>query len=295
MSRTGTALMTAAVLAAAAVGATWAPVVDGQVRVRTSRPERARVVELLGQSGRIGVSVRDVDQETAGEGKQATAGVRIEAVQPDSAAARAGFREGDLVVEFDGERVRSARQFTRLVQESVPGRAVQAVVLRDGQRTAVEVEPESGGAFQYLSDRFGDLMPAPPAPPAPPAAPSTPAPPAPPDPLWRFEGLLGSAGRLGITVQDLSPQLGEYFGVKDGVLVTSVSAGSAAEKAGVKAGDVITALDGAEVSSTADLRRRAQRLEDGAEFTLSITRDKKPLTVKGKAEPRPSRRWTTTI
>ncbi len=76
------------------------------------------------------------------------------------------------------------------------------------------------------------------------------------------------SGQLGISVDELSPQLSEYFGTKEGVLVTTVRDNSNASKAGVKAGDVITSLNGGPVTTAADLRRRAQRLEGGDEFTL---------------------------
>ena len=89
---------------------------------------------------------------------------------------------------------------------------------------------------------------------------------------------------------DLSSQLAEYFGTKEGALVTSVYDDSAAAKAGIKAGDVITSLNGAEVTDPSDLRRRIQRLENGDEFTVGIVRDKKPLTLKGKIETARSRR-----
>ena len=76
---------------------------------------------------------------------------------------------------------------------------------------------------------------------------------------------------------------------KDGVLVTSVADDSAAAKAGIKAGDVITSFNGTDVTTPADLRRRIQRLADGDEFTVGVMRDKKPLTLKGKAdEARPT-------
>jgi S1-C subfamily serine protease len=104
----------------------------------------------------------------------------------------------------------------------------------------------------------------------------------------------GSA-RLGVTVADLQPQLADYFGVKDGVLVTSVTTDSVAAKAGVKAGDVITALNGSTVSSPSDLRSRASRLRDGEEFTLAVTRDKKALTLKGKSADAAPRRRTVTV
>lgn len=102
--------------------------------------------------------------------------------------------------------------------------------------------------------------------------------------VWR------SANSLGITISDLSDQLAGYFGTKDGVLVTSVTDGSAASKAGIKAGDVVTSFNGSDVTQSSDLRRRIQRLEDGDEFTAGVVRDKRPLTLKGKMESVRSRR-----
>jgi S1-C subfamily serine protease len=98
-----------------------------------------------------------------------------------------------------------------------------------------------------------------------------------------------------MTVGDLSDQLAGYFGVKDGVLVTSVADDSAAAKAGIKAGDVVTSFNGSDVTQPSDLRRRIQRLEDGDEFTVGVVRDKKSLTLKGKAETARSRRTSRTI
>ena len=96
--------------------------------------------------------------------------------------------------------------------------------------------------------------------------------------------MVGGTGQLGISVSELPAQLAEYFGTKEGVLVTTVNENSVAGKTGVKAGDVITSLDGGSINDSADLRRRAQRLEPGDEFTLGIVRDKKPMTLKGKMD-----------
>ena len=76
------------------------------------------------------------------------------------------------------------------------------------------------------------------------------------------------------------------------MLVSAVSSGSTAEKAGVKAGDVITTLNGAAVTSASDLRQRTMRLDDGAEVTLGVVRDKKTITLKGKVEGVSERRRT---
>ena len=100
---------------------------------------------------------------------------------------------------------------------------------------------------------------------------------------------------LGITVGDLSDQLAQYFGTKDGVLVTSVADDSAAAKAGVKAGDVITSFNGTDVTSPSNLRSRIQRLQDGDEFTVGVVRDKKSMTLKGKAETLRPHRTTRTV
>src|SRR5206468_11748021 len=116
----------------------------------------------------VGVTVRDARPAEAGGDRPA--GVIIDEVRPSSPAEKAGLQRGDLLVEFDGERVRSARQFARLVQETVPGRAVKAGIMRDGRRSDVEITPVGeddrrgdvaihGGDFSnYMRDlgRFGD-------------------------------------------------------------------------------------------------------------------------------------------
>ena len=260
-----------------------------QERTKTvTRGKIPSTAVLVGGGARLGVSVREVEDEDMKSARLTTpGGAVVEDVVEESGAAKAGMRKGDIVVEFDGERVRSARQLTRLVQETPAGRKVSAVVLRDGQRVTLSVEPDSGGGiFESLRglkgwDGFAYARPAiPPAPPAPV-----------PPPAFRMDDWfsLGS-GRLGITVNDLSPQLAEYFGTKEGVLVTSVRDGSAGAKAGLKAGDVITSVNGSAVDDPADLRRRLQNVGEGEEFTVAVMRDKKPQTLKGKLDETTRRR-----
>jgi serine protease Do len=262
-----------------------APVWTGQAEVRTWAPEAEQAVRILGGSGsQIGVSIRDLNDDELKGGKSPT-GVVIEEVEADSPAQKAGFKAGDIVVEFDGDRVRSTRQFMRLVQETPAGRPVTAAVTRDGQRVTLNVMPRTGGSFKFFdgSSDYSFTMPKI----APPMALDRDA--FPPS----FESLLGASSQLGISVDELSPQLSEYFGTKEGVLVTTVRENSTASRAGVKAGDVITSLNGGTVTTAADLRRRAQRLESGDEFTLAIVRDRKPMALKGKVEPRQPRRSST--
>ena len=281
------------ILVATGIGAEIAPPAEGQTKI--ARQVKPAIVQVLAGTGSwIGVSVRDVVADDVSKMKlQGPAGVVVEEVTGESPAETAGLKAGDVIVEFDGERVRSTRQFTRLVQETPSGRKVQASVVREGQRVPLSIEPQAFGKGQYFDGEFPPfaknwfMPPVPPAPPAPAAPPAAPAPPVPPAfrGFFDFDELIGrGSGRLGVSVSDLQPQLADYFGVTDGVLVTSVTSDSPASKAGVKAVDVITTLNGSSVSSPSDLRTRASRLRDGEEFSIGVTRDKQSLTLKGKAE-----------
>jgi predicted metalloprotease with PDZ domain len=300
----------AAAVTAAVVAAESGPKVLAQVRpVRTPRA----LDVLAGRGGEIGVSIRDVERDdNATRGAAAARGVEIEDVTPGGPAEKAGLKKGDVVVEFDGERVRSVRQFTRLVDETPPGRRIAAAVMRGGQRVEMNVEPRASSGVRLLGqmdaarvmrdlgrqfeEGFSFAPGLPPPPPPAPAAPGAPAPPEPPPappapPAWPdFDGFAWRTDNaLGIRVSALTGQLAEYFGAKRGVLVTSVEDNSAAHAAGFKAGDVVTALNGTEVSDPADLRSRIQRLRSGDEFSVDVLREKKALTLKGKMERRPTR------
>jgi hypothetical protein len=93
-------------------------------------------------------------------------------------------------------------------------------------------------------------------------------------------------GRLGIGIQDLTPQLAEYFGTKDGVLVSSVTADSPAAKAGLRAGDVITAIDDTTVTSPDELIKAVGAVKDGGAVKVGYVRDRKPGSATATLEPR---------
>jgi serine protease Do len=260
-------------LGLAALAVAYAPSVYGQ---REERHDR-RLTMLPGRGASIGVSVRDVDGgDTA---KAAAPGVVVDDVRPDSPAEKAGLKRADVITEFDGERVRSARQFARLVEETPANRTVNASVLRDGRRVDVHITPEMRSSELWidedrLRDRLGDLEG---------FAERLPY-------AFDFDFDFGHArGRLGVTVQNLTPQLAAYFGAKDGVLVAAVTEGSPAEAAGIKAGDVITAVNGERVTSRADLTRR---LGDSSEVSVTVMRDRKELVLKATLD-RPTKRPVT--
>jgi serine protease Do len=242
----------------------------GQQLERAERGARDLMV-LAGRGAEIGVQIA--------EGKDA--GVVIEEVRPDSPAEKAGLKRADVIVEFDGERVRSARQFGRLVQETPPGRTVKATIVRDGQKKDVQISPQAGrGALSggtifddgRLRDRLGDL-----------GSLGDRLPPFNFNFDFDLPGAL-SGRRLGVSVDELTDQLAQYFGARQGVLVTAVTEGSAAASAGLKAGDVITSINGQSVRSRDDLVRALREARD-EEVSIAIVRDKKETSVKAKIEP----------
>jgi S1-C subfamily serine protease len=97
----------------------------------------------------------------------------------------------------------------------------------------------------------------------------------------------GSYRRIGIATQTLTKQLAEYFGVSEGILVTSVNDNSPAAKAGLKAGDVITAVDNEKVSSPGDISRVIGRKQDGP-VTLTVVRDRSTRSVVVTPEKPPA-------
>ncbi len=210
----------------------------------------------------LGVETGEVTSDKARELKlPAESGVVLGKIAPDSPASKAGLKENDVVTEINGQHVEGAMQFRRMIRETPAGRNVQLTVWRDGRtqtlnvtlgkaegmrRNMTRVEPGMPGTFAFRMPEMPDM-------------PDLPEVIDIPD-MPSLEGELFSSGhpRLGIDAEDLSGQLGTFFGAPEGegILVRSVSSGSPAEKAGVKAGDVITSLNGERIRTVGDLRQK---------------------------------------
>lgn len=267
-------------LACAVLLFTWPAAAQGRAR---ALPD---ALILDGAGSTIGVGIRDLTpEETAGGA--ARGGVFIDEVGDGTPAARAGFKPGDVVVEFDGERIRSARQFTRLVRETPPGRAVPVALLRGGSRETVSVTPDARTAGRLVPGDFAERI-------------GRSLRRLPRDLNLDFDfdfdvqgnRTIFSRGRLGVSLTTLSPQLAEYFGAKEGLLVSSVEPESSAARAGVRAGDVITAVGGTAVLAPADVTRALRQVQPGSTTELRVIREKRELTVTVTAPERPARRLT---
>ena len=203
----------------------------------------------------LGVELHEVTSETAKELKlPAERGVVLSSIVPDSPAAKAGLKENDVVTEINGQRIEGAAQFRRMIREIPAGRTAQITVWRDGRAQTISVNLGKAEERRHSLKMFT------PAPGAPGSFAFT-MPEIPMLPPMEWDGsrfLMGSQPRLGIDAEDLNGQLGSFFGAPDGegILVRDVNPGSAAEKGGLKAGDVITSVNGERVRTVGDLREK---------------------------------------
>jgi serine protease Do len=244
----------------------------GQVAPEALFGSPAFVQESFGARAFLGVGVREVDGERAKAlNLKEEYGVEVIRVEAGSPAESAGIKNGDVVLSYNGQRVEGTEQFVRFVRETPPGRTVKLSVVRDGAQQIISV-PLGTRKAQAFGPSTGELhvevpeMPEMdiPMPDIPRAMMS-----------WRNSVLGVEAEALGDT------QLAAYFGVKDGVLVRSVAKGTAAEKAGLKAGDVLLKVDNEHVSSPRDVTNSMREARSAGKKTLPIAlmRERKELTV----------------
>jgi serine protease Do len=231
----------------------------------------------------LGVGVADITAErTKALNLKEERGAEVTNVTKDGPAEKAGIKEGDVVLEYDGTSVHGIEQFTRLVRETPIGRQVKISVWRNGaaQTLTATIEARKSpalpvlprdltvrreGSFLVFPDGDGGQMQI-----RPPAINM-------PFRMTLQNPVLGMEGES-LRSQE---QLAEFFGVKDGVLVKSVARNSAAEKAGIKAGDVVVKVDDSAVSTSQEITRALRALGSKKTFTVTVVRNKKeiPLTV----------------
>ena len=226
----------------------------------------------------LGVTLSDITEEKAQELKlPGGAGVLVSSVQKDSAAARAGIETGDAIIEFDGIRVRSSAELRRLIRETPAGRMVPIKIVRDKKTRVLSATLEASEndySFGYEGPEIH--------------IPSINVPEIHIPPME----IGGHRAALGISGDDLTPQLAEFFGVKQGhgVLVAEVAAGGSGDKAGLKAGDVIAQVDGKDISGVRELRAALNSKFTGEtrKVTLTIVRDHHEKTIQAELTRSPA-------
>lgn len=189
-------------------------------------------------------------------------GVPIVRVTPDSPAAKAGLKPGDILLSYNGETIMGPQQLGRLVWETSPGRHIKVQYIRDGKTATLTVTTGSPPIPVHSVGTDPQTW----------DAEITPEIPV-PSICWRNLA-------IGIEYEPVTAQLASAFGVSDGLLVRQVQLGSAAEKAGVRAGDVIIDVNGHGTTDHQDLvtSLRIQSSSDRP-ITLNIVRAHKHLAL----------------
>jgi serine protease Do len=238
---------------------------------------------LTDGGGFLGVHAEDISRDNMSRYHLGQVrGVGVTQVVKDSPAEKAGLRKDDVILRIDGENVTSVRKLNRVVSEIAPDQSVRVTISRGGSEqelTATIGKRNTSNMVQgWPSDDSR---------------------------VWKWEGPLtergdlfrggdlfkgregnfsfafGNGRRIGVSTIELTKQLADYFGIADGkgVLVTSVTDDGPAAKAGVKAGDVITAIDGEAVDSSGDVSRVINNKKEG-EVTLTIIRNKSQQSIR---------------
>ena len=232
------------------------------------------VLQMNSSGAYLGIQMDDVTAGNMAKYKLSSEkGVIVRSVQKGSPAEDAKLQEDDVILEYGGNPVWSAAQFSRLVGETPPGRKVDLGVSRDGKRITLtaQIGTREGRRSENRvpvipEDHYGDLF-----------------------HDFQFDmpggrGMVKPADparkpRLGVTLQPLTDQLGEFLGVpgKKGALISSVQDGSASSGK-LKSGDVVTYADGKEIKDPEDLIRVVNDKSEGS-LTLKVVREKKEITV----------------
>ncbi len=219
-----------------------------------------------GTTSYLGVDIADVTTERLSALKlKEEKGVEVTMVDQDAPAGKAGIKEHDVILTMNGTAIESGAQLRRMIHETPPGRLVSFGVSRDGQPLTLKVQ---------LADKHKEFSFVTPNPDVHVKIPDIRIPDI--DIPSMNMVVVTSSARSGLMVENITPQLGEFFGVKNGngVLVRSVEKGSRAEKAGFRAGDVIVKVNAQAVHDTSDFSH-AVRSRNGDSISVGLIRDKK--------------------
>jgi membrane-associated protease RseP (regulator of RpoE activity) len=250
-------------------------------------PRAGAMIFTHDDGGYLGVQAVGITNENLSQfGLREARGVGIEKVLENSPAAAAGLQNGDVVLRFDGEEVKSVMKLTRMIGETAPDQKARLTILRGGEEREITVTIGKRPSFTF--ERMTPMG----------SFPSFPTPPSgefklsdeffknmPPTGefpgngsfVWNFAG----GRKIGVVAESLTKQLGEHFGVTDGkgLLLMEVRENSPAGKAGLKAGDIITEVDGAAVSDSMELVRAVNAKKEG-DVEITFIRDKNRQKVR---------------
>jgi serine protease Do len=225
-------------------------------------------------SSYLGVQTEDVTGDRVGQlHLKEERGVEVTTVDQDAPASKAGLKEHDVILSVNDQKIESVEQLKRVIREIPAGRTVAIGISRDGQPMTLKAQLAERSKVTDMDHSFNFNIP-----PVPPInIPAIHIPPINmPDMDFGPIVVIHSFARSGLMVENLTSQLGDFFGVKNGsgVLVRSVEKGSRGEQAGFRAGDVITKINGSGVTDCSDFSRLLRKRSDN-KASITVIRDRK--------------------
>ncbi len=194
--------------------------------------------------GRIGVQIQELSADLAKSfGLSEPRGALVSSVEKDGPADKAGFKSGDVILEFDGKAVADSRQLPLIVAAVRPGRECAAAVWRDGKE-------------QTLRVTVGELQ---------------------AENVASAGGERSETGKLGLAVQDLTAEQRKQLEVNGGVLIGGVDGPAA--RAGLRQGDVVIAVNGEQIDSAKQFKNLVDKAPQGKPVALLIQRGEIRLYV----------------
>ena len=201
------------------------------------------------ERGWLGVSIQDVDRNLAESfGLDRPRGALIAQVGRDSPAERAGLQSGDVITVFDGEPIETSADLPHVVGLIAPGTRVEALIVREGEEQAIDVEVGGLAADEVARVEAGAAAD-------------------------------GSITLLGMRIAEAEPAMLSELGLSGGVVIREVALNSPAEEAGVRPGDILTRLGSRPISRVEDLESATDELAPGRSVPARLIRGQSPLFI----------------
>jgi serine protease Do len=199
--------------------------------------------------GLLGVSIQDLTPELAKSlGLEESKGALVAQVTPDGPADKAGIKQGDVIVNFDGKQIDDSHDLPRVVASTPVGKTVTIRVLREGKEIGLQAE-----IVEMEDEKLAEKR------------------------------SIGPQS-LGITVQNLTPQIARELGLKkaEGIVITAVEPASPAEEASLQPGDVILSVNRKQVKDVDDFEKIIEKAKKGDTILLLVKKGQSALFVAVK-------------
>jgi serine protease Do len=195
--------------------------------------------------GYLGVTLQGIDEALAKALKlKSTEGAIVSMVVPNGPAAKAGIKQGDIIIEYNGQNISDSTQLRNIAAQSKPGTQAKLGLLREGAKMEITVElgerPNERTAGSQEKEQPEEQP----------------------------------TKKVGLTVQTLTPDIAQQLGYDNdhGVVISDVTSGSPADEAGLQRGDLIKQVNRVDIRTVQDFNREMRKIPKGSSVALLVRR-----------------------